>query len=59
MRLREMRLSKHERFTVKVLLELRRRLQKPDATQARAEALKLTQATLDALHAPRDPSVRG
>ena len=49
--LRDLHLSKHERFTVKVLLEIRKKLVagKPD------EALAFAQATLDALHTPRPP----
>jgi len=49
MNLSDLGLSKQERFTVKVLLEIRKRLRegKPD------EALQFLEATLDALHEPR------
>lgn len=49
MSLSDLHLSKHERFTVKVLLEIRKRLQKGKTE----EALTFAQATLDALHRPR------
>lgn len=51
MKLRDLHLSKHERFTVKVLLEIRKKL----AAGKAEEALAFTQATLDALHTPRPP----
>jgi len=50
-KLSDLHLSKHERFTVKVLLEIRKRLRAGKAD----EALAFTQATLDALHTPRPP----
>lgn len=50
-KLRDLHLSKHERFTVKVLLEIRKKL-----VAGRAEeALQFVQGTLDALHSPRPP----
>lgn len=49
MRLQQLHLSKHERFTVKVLLEIRKRLKAGRVEDASA----LVQATLDALHEPR------
>lgn len=51
MKLRDLHLSKHERFTVKVLLEIRKKLRDGRAE----EALVFVQATLDALHSPRPP----
>lgn len=49
MTLSKLGLGRDQRFTVKVLLEIRKRLRagKPD------EALEFLQATLDALHQPR------
>ena len=49
MTLSDLHLSKHERFTVKVLLVIRKRLRAGKA----AEALQFVQATLDALHTPK------
>lgn len=49
MSLSDLHLSKHERFTVKVLLEIRKRLRAGRAD----EALAFAQATLDALHTPK------
>lgn len=49
MKLSDLRLSKQERFTVKVLLEIRKRLRAGRAD----EALEFAQATLDALHTPK------
>lgn len=49
MTLSDLRLSKQERFCVKVLLEIRKKL----AAGKADEALAFTQATLDALHTPK------
>jgi hypothetical protein len=49
MTLSDLHLSKHERFTVKVLLEIRKRLR----SEKTEEALQFVEATLDALHQPR------
>lgn len=51
MALRHLGLSKHERVTVKLLLEIRKRLQ----AEKTEEALEFVQATLDAYHQPRPP----
>lgn len=49
MTLSDLGLSKHERFTVKILLEIRKRLR----AEKTGEALQLVEATLDAMHRPR------